>query len=443
MTKCRSRVSPGSWGTTADLSRAGSGEAVTRVLLGCGGGDMAETDITPLCRGPGVGGDSVRVVSWNVHYRRAAAQCQGELLRALRPDLILLQEVNPGSAEILRQAAGADWLICAANLRARAPDDRPVRSRGVAIAGHGQAPSRAWLPADVALPERILAAETTVEGMGLTAVSYHAPPGVNWGIAKPRQAVAFARWLAAQRRPVLLGADANTPLLDAADFAATRTHWHTGDRRLHGEPGDDLLFGPAKIHSLEDALRRWLAGHPRATATLADRPPRPLAITHRTGRRKDSPGTGRRFDSIWITCHWTVQHIDHLYDEGIAAGSDHAVVVADLLAAHKPGAPNTDDLSPQPAHRPLTAGKPGAHTPPGTRTPGADGPAEEFIPGRYCRDCGWPELLSRPVDQDRLGCFGLCLLAGPFHELAVDEGRSGADQGDEVGRVHRPPAVLR
>jgi hypothetical protein len=322
------------------------------------------------------------------------------LLRELRPDLILLQEVNPGSAEVLRRAAGADWLICAANLRMRAPDDRAVRSRGVATAGHGQAPSRAWLPADVLLPERILAAETTVDGIGLTAVSYHAPPGVTWGIAKPRQAVAFARWLSAQRRPVLLGADANTPRIDAADFAATRTHWHTGDRRLHGEPGDDLLFGPGKTHSLQDALRRWLADHPGQAATLADRPYGPLAITHRTGRRKDSPGTGRRFDSIWITGHWTVQHIEHLYAAGIAAGSDHAVVVADLLAAQKPGAGNTDDLIAQPAPYPLTPGKPGTDTPIDTRIPGAGGPADEFIPGRYCRDCGWPF----PASHNRTHC---------------------------------------
>ena len=53
------------------------------------------------------------------------------------------------------------------------------------------------------------------------------------------------------------------------------------------------------------------------------------------------------------------------------------------------------------------------------------------------------ELLSRPVDQDRLGCFGLGLLTRPFDELAVDEGRSGADQGDEVWGVHGTPAVLR
>jgi hypothetical protein len=37
------------------------------------------------------------------------------------------------------------------------------------------------------------------------------------------------------------------------------------------------------------------------------------------------------------------------------------------------------------------------------------------------------------VDQDRLGGFGLGLLAGSFDEFAVDEGRSVADQGDEVG----------
>jgi hypothetical protein len=266
-------------------------------------------------------------------FRSAAtAQRQGELLRELKPDLALLQEVNLRAAGTLQQAAGADWLICAADLRARAADDRPVRSRGVAIAGYGPTP-RAWLATDVPLPERALLIETTVDGLGLTAASYHAPPGVNWKIDKPRQAVAFARRLSALQGPVLLGADANTPLIDAPDFAATRTHWHSGKRILRGEPGDDLLFGPGKIHPLDDALRRWLADHPAEAATLAHRPPGPLAVTHRTGKRRGLTGTGWRFDSIWLTSHWTVSRIEHLYDKGIAAGSDHAVIVADLVAA--------------------------------------------------------------------------------------------------------------
>jgi hypothetical protein len=49
----------------------------------------------------------VQVVSWNVNFpgsKRAARE--GAMLR---PALVLLQEVNPGSAEILRQAASADW----------------------------------------------------------------------------------------------------------------------------------------------------------------------------------------------------------------------------------------------------------------------------------------------------------------------------------------------
>jgi hypothetical protein len=67
---------------------------------------------------------------------------------------------------------------------------------------------------------------------------------------------------------VLFGADANTPLVDAVDFARTRTHYQAGGAHLHGEPGDDLLFGPGKSHALDDALRRWLAWHPDDAAAL-------------------------------------------------------------------------------------------------------------------------------------------------------------------------------
>ena len=170
-----------------------------------------------------------------------------------------------------------------------------------------------------------------MEGTPFIAVSYHAPPGVTWGIVKPRQAVAFASWLSTQNEPLLFGADANTPLIDALDFANTRTHWYTGHRKLQGELGDDLLVGPDKAHDFDDALRRWLALHPDEMDRLrVSQPSGPLAITHRTARRKDSPGNPRRFDSVWVSRHWVVRHIEHLYDEGIAAGSDHAPVMVDL-----------------------------------------------------------------------------------------------------------------
>jgi hypothetical protein len=283
----------------------------------------------------------MRVVSWNIQFRgRDTAKRQGGLLRELAPDLMLLQELNPSASTVLADAAGADRMVRAIDLRTPKPDDS--RRRGVAIAGHGLRPCRSWLLDEIALPERILLIETQTEGTPFIAASYHAPPGVTYGIVKPQQAVAFASWLSTQNGPLLFGADANTPLIDAFDFANTRTHWHTGNRHLHGEPGDDLLFGPSKVHDLDDALRRWLALNPdemnrlRAGRPLASptrrgmKPEPPLAITHRTGRRKNSLGTGRRFDSVWVTRHWEVRNIDHLYELGIAAGSDHAPVMVDL-----------------------------------------------------------------------------------------------------------------
>ena len=228
-------------------------------------------------------------------------------------------------------AAGADWMVRAIDLRTVEALDTPVRRRGVAIAGRGLPLCRSWLLDEIRQPERILLAATqTAEGTPFIAVSYHAPPGVTWGFVKPQQAVAFASWLSTQNGPLLFGADANTPFLDAFDFANTRTHWHTGDRRLHGEPGDDLLFGADKVHDLDDALRCCLALHPEERDRLRAKPSGPLAITHRTGKRKNSPGTDRRFDSVWVSRHWVVGHVEHLYEKGIAAGSDHAPVVVDL-----------------------------------------------------------------------------------------------------------------
>ncbi len=73
------------------------------------------------------------------------------------------------------------------------------------------------------------------------------------------------------------------------------------------------------------------------------------------------------------------------------------------------------------------------------------GLATEEETGRHLDEiaqAGPGELLSRPVDQDLLGGCGWGVLAGSFDELAVDEGRAGADQGDEVRRVDCAPAVL-
>ena len=276
----------------------------------------------------------LRVVSWNLAFRVKDAVRQGEFLASLAPapDLVLLQEVNRRLIDTLCATAQMDWLRCAVDVRTAHPDDTPVRKRGVAIAGRGDGPISVHVLHDISLPERTLIAKIGINGREVTIASYHAPPGVNWFEKKPQQAVAFARWLARVEGPVLFGADMNTPLVDAIDFRETRTHWHTGLRNLRGQPGDDLCFGPDKIHGLDDALRRWLANRPDELDRLRQERPRgPLALSHRTGRRKNSIGTDRRFDAVWVSPHFEVVGVDYVYDRCIAAGSDHAAVVVDVV----------------------------------------------------------------------------------------------------------------
>ena len=110
----------------------------------------------------------MRVVSWNIHFRgREAAKRQGDLLRGLAPNLMLLQEVNPGSSAVLADAAGADWMVRTIDLRAPEPDDSPVRRRGLAIAGHGLHPCHSWLLGEIRFSERVLLIETQMEGRHL------------------------------------------------------------------------------------------------------------------------------------------------------------------------------------------------------------------------------------------------------------------------------------
>jgi endonuclease/exonuclease/phosphatase family metal-dependent hydrolase len=274
---------------------------------------------------------TLRIVSWNLRLRVGQALTQeAALLRELAPDVCCLQEVNSNAIQRLRLEAGFSWLTPGRAVESSKPGSR--RSSYLAAVADTDRLTATELPAlKVPFPERIAMARITFDARDVVVSSYHAPPGASWGILKVEQARKFTDWLVRQPGSALLGADANTPAVDAIDFAETRTHWHTGRRILKGAPGDDVLWGPQKTHVLQDALRRWLTDHPESVERIRRaRPDGPLLISHRTGRRKGLEGTPRRFDSIWVSDDFAVINISYLYADGFVAGSDHAVVVADL-----------------------------------------------------------------------------------------------------------------
>ena len=265
----------------------------------------------------------IRVVSWNVNWRTGVAAQQGELLRSLQPDIVILQELNARSVDKLAAAAGLEWMTVSAP---PADDTSMRRRRLVGIGGTSPASTRS-LDFRAPVEERLLVLEVSIEGRPVVVSSYYSPPGVSWGRVKVDQAVSFTDWLRGRKGPVIIGADANTPKHDPVDDAAVQTHWYTGFRKLNGDPGDDVLWGSSPRHQLKDCLRTWLAMDPARVRDLD--PDGPLAVSHYTAKRKDHPGHPRRFDAIWATPDVDVLDVRYLSEE-IGRLSDHAPVVAEL-----------------------------------------------------------------------------------------------------------------
>ena len=283
----------------------------------------------------------MRVASWNLMGRsgRAAASL-GSLLRDRGgADLVLLQEASPRGMEKFIEAAGLDWSL---HIRDVAPEMLSERGRSgkkggrgrprsVALAGRGEPARNPEVFPNVPLPEKVMAATVQLDGVDTTVVTYHAPTGGRHKLKKPDQAVQLARWLASVEGPVVLGGDFNTPKVDPPDQDGIRTHWHSGDDKLNGLPGDDLLVGPEPVHGLGDVLRLYLANRPEDLDLIrADRPNGPLMTSYCT----DGAGERRyRYDAIWVTSHFTVGSVEYVYDEAIEAGTDHALVLAGLVVA--------------------------------------------------------------------------------------------------------------
>jgi len=284
----------------------------------------------------------VRFASWNLHGRTgdAAARLGALLAEQGGADLVLLQEASRGGLPRFCEAAGLDWWVHVRDefgdlLRFRgraggidALGNKHANPRSVAIAGRGE-PMRGATPfPDLLLPEKVLAGWIDIEGQSITVVSYHAPTGAQHGVGKVQQALQVARWLESLDGPVIFGGDFNTPEVDPPDIEGLRNHWHTGHPELNGGRGDDALVGPEPIHGLRDAYRTWLAALPAESARIeADRPDGPLAVTYRTG---PADHHRFRFDQIWLTDHFEVTSMTHLYKQALSAGTDHALVLADV-----------------------------------------------------------------------------------------------------------------
>ena len=189
-------------------------------------------------------------------------------------------------------------------------------------------------PEDLApMPERLayrysgrsILAEINLDDQTVVVGSFHGTPGsgtvggAKVGEWKPFFPGAVAVELAQIEDPFVFGIDANEPRYETPDSVAF--HWEYG---RSGSEKTRALLGLEPIHRGRDLFREWL------TTTGGEPASEELLLATYAPRETFQ----RRFDSIWATPDFELVDFATRLDEVVAAGGDHAMLVADLDSRH-------------------------------------------------------------------------------------------------------------
>lgn len=259
----------------------------------------------------------IRFATWNLNNRKRTDK-HALFLRKINPDVIAFQETSRNFHQQLLSEKLFRWghISTAPPLNTR----RSPRALHCSIAGN--------LPAQILdtyslmelpFPERSLCVKAAIDNHEIQFCSFHVPPGASWKQLKPQSMCTIDQYLRTQTTTTLVGIDANSPKLDHLLWENNTWWW----------PEEPLLLGHNRQHPLNDALRLYLDQFPHELQRIkAGYPNGPLATTYIRGNGKLK--TPCRYDHIYISPHIRVTAIDHVYEEAVAAESDHALVIAEL-----------------------------------------------------------------------------------------------------------------
>ena len=255
---------------------------------------------------------SLRLASWNVRGMPQPRE-QLSLLAEQHADIIFLQDIRPQGVP-----AVVDSGLWSVLPEAGAPPSSMRRGRCL-VAVHGWTLQPLPLPAD--LTGGCASVRATCGTHVLTLLSCYAPTNTAPGrTLRAAYFTALAAFLCTCDPPVLLGMDANGPRVDHPDPG--KCVWWNAEERLVLGPGARTC----------DSLRLWYDAHPAALRRrIRYYPAGPLEDSYHRGR------AGRylrcRYDSIRVSPGTRVMDVRYLYKEAVLAGSDHALVTAEVEVA--------------------------------------------------------------------------------------------------------------
>ena len=253
--------------------------------------------------------------TWNVNYQKFK-ESHFNFLGEINPDILALQEVHP---DFFKKLSSSNLFSNSHyTLGYIQHDVRPSKPCAILSSSDIRLRNPSLIP-DLPFPEKCVIVNAELDASVIKVCSFHTPPGVAVKELKPLSHMILAEWLKKRDHPVILGIDANTPGVDHPNLAENVWYWED-------EP---KLLGEERIHDLRDAFRDYLSNKPDLLEAIKQsRPKGPLAVSHITG--KGYTPTERRYDFIFVSPDIRVKKVDYIFEEACAAGSDHALVYAEL-----------------------------------------------------------------------------------------------------------------
>ena len=259
-----------------------------------------------------IGGVALRIIDWNISYAGDTERKVKYLQEYLTDDTcVMLQEVKPNAYEYIKTTLGDQYeMFYSLEYRKPSKFDSDARKLGVLIlVSKGVGIVEAGVIERSPFPDRTVYLTIRKDGSIIKLLALHSLTGCGYYRSKSVQYDSFAEFIDAYR-PDIIGIDANEPQVDHYDM-----------RRMQffdNGPGAKHFFSEMVDIGLTDAYVRYngIEGYKEG---------QPLAQSHNI-RRKGAV----RYDFLFVRDTCSIDLLTYNYDEAVAAGSDHAIIVSDL-----------------------------------------------------------------------------------------------------------------
>ena len=254
----------------------------------------------------------MRIINWNISYAGDTG-CKINYLQTLLSEdsCVMLQEVKPHAYEYIKSSLGDKYeLFYSLEFRKPSKFDSDARKLGVLILV-----SKCFKIVDAGVIERSPLPDRTVyvtlqkDETSIRLLALHSLTGCGYYRSKSVQYDSFAEFINAYR-PDIIGIDANEPQVD---------HYDIGQMKFFDNgPGAKHFFDEIVNIGLTDAFVRFNGAEGYMDG-------QPLIKSHSI-RRKGAV----RYDFLFIRDAYNVNELLYNYDEAIAAGSNHAIIIGEI-----------------------------------------------------------------------------------------------------------------